>query len=114
MALRSILFLQRNVHRIPMRSLCDESFSRLNIYKDPAQAPKELPDDAYPEWLWRLKDPQPTREELLREAQGHYDRGGFDAIFDNMEAAALKRLFRLDARMRIKDENDRRRGGQVV
>lgn len=42
MALRSILFLQRNVHRIPMRSLCDESFSRLNIYKDPAQAPKEL------------------------------------------------------------------------
>lgn len=72
-------------------------------------------DDAeYPEWLWRIQDPLPTKEELLREASAHFTTGGYDEVFDKMQEDDLKRLFRLDARERIKTENNRRRGGTVV
>ena len=72
-------------------------------------------DDAdYPDWLWRIQDPLPTREELLREATDHYARGGYDELFDRMPEADMKRLFRLDARERIQTENLRRKGGTVV
>lgn len=119
-----------------------DGFVALNVYKDAAAAPKELvsprvsskffidtnakhntdhttiprlQDDAeYPQWLWRIQDPLPTKEELLREASGHFASGGYDQVFAEMPESDLKRLFKLESRDRIKAENERRRGGKVV
>jgi len=74
----------------------------------------EQDDSEYPDWLWTLQEPRQTRQELMRKAQGLFDAGGYDAVFDGMSEAELKRLFRLDARARIKEENNRRRGGRIV
>ena len=72
------------------------------------------PDSEYPEWLWRLHDPLPTKQELLREAQEHFDNGGYEEVLDKMGERDLRRLFKLDAKERIKSDNARRRGGRVV
>lgn len=71
-------------------------------------------DKDYPDWLWRIQDPLPTKEELLRDVEKHYSAGGFDSVFENMEEKDLKRLFRLEQRDHIREENSRRRGGNVV
>lgn len=65
------------------------------------------PDADYPPWLWTLLDPELTREELRREAEGHFADGGdsYDAVLDNMDEKKLIRLFRLDQRARIKEQN---------
>lgn len=63
------------------------------------------PNSEYPDWLWTLLDGQPTREELIRESLVFYNEGGYDAVLENMSEEKLRRLFRLDARMRIKQSN---------
>jgi large subunit ribosomal protein L54 len=63
------------------------------------------PDSDYPDWLWRLLDSKPTRQELLREAEGYFAVGGYDEVLDKMDEDRLRRLFRLDARERIREQN---------
>lgn len=58
-------------------------------------------------------EPEPTKEELIREATTLYNRGGYDAVFDEMPETRLIRLFRLHARDRIKGNNSRRKGGKI-
>lgn len=57
---------------------------------------------------------QPTKEELLREARTLFEEGGYDRVFKCMHERRMKRLFRLNNRERIKMNNARRKGGQVV
>lgn len=71
-------------------------------------------DHEYPNWLWRLLEPEPTKEELFREVQKLYDNGGYDAVFDGIPESKLIRLFRLHARERIKQNNAKRKGGQII
>ncbi|PXF47737.1 hypothetical protein BWQ96_02419 [Gracilariopsis chorda] len=92
----------------------NDGFARMNIYKNGAQAPKEMKDEEYPDWLWRLHDAQATKEELLREARKLFDEGGYDRVFECMHESRMKRLFKLNNRERIKMNNARRKGGQVV
>lgn len=63
------------------------------------------PDSEYPDWLWGLLDTRLTREELLREAESHFANGGYDEVLDKMDEKKLVRLFRLDSRARIKENN---------
>lgn len=70
-------------------------------------------DDQYPKWLWGLLEPEPSKEELYREAQSLYTAGGYDAVFEGMSKKKLTRLFRLSARSRIQANNARRKGGRV-
>lgn len=55
-----------------------------------------------------------TKEELIRKVETHFAAGGYDDVFEKIEEKDLKRLFRLDQRDRIREENNRRRGGKVV
>lgn len=72
------------------------------------------PDSEYPEWLWTLLDPLPTKAELVREAQMYFDEGGNDAVLDKMDDARLRRLFRLTSRSKIKEENALREEGIIL
>ena len=104
--------LVRPPHEAVIPSATDPPFLRLTA---PISTSLSLQDDAdYPDWLWRIQDPLPTKEELLREASEHYARGGYDELFERMAEADMKRLFRPDARERIQTENLRRKGGTVV
>lgn len=91
-----------------------DGFARLNVFKDGARAPAERAPAEYPAWLWALLDARATRQELAREAEALHARGGFDAVFDGMAEERLRRLFRLEARERIRASNARRSGGRVV
>jgi hypothetical protein len=73
------------------------------------------PDEEYPAWLWSLLDSKATREELLREAELYFNEseGGYDSVLEKMDDEKLQRLFRLDARDRIKASNSLRSGGTV-
>lgn len=137
-AIGALVRRMRPVREHPtMTRASHDSFARLNIYKDSAQAPTEKvgdhdwasvstrahqltsfgnlqQDSEYPEWLWTLLEPKETREALTRKVRALYEAGGYDAVFEGMNDAELTRLFRLDARQRIKDENERRRGGRIV
>eukprot|EP00177_Eucheuma_denticulatum_P003468 GFKZ01006269.1.p1 GENE.GFKZ01006269.1~~GFKZ01006269.1.p1 ORF type:complete len:125 (+),score=19.05 GFKZ01006269.1:122-496(+) len=95
------------------RRMAHDGFERMNFYKDPAAAPKEMEDGEYPDWLWKLQEVQPTKEELFRMVQREYEKGGFDAVFANVDEEKLRRLFRLHQKMVIKEENNRRKGGRV-
>lgn len=72
------------------------------------------PDHEYPEWLWRIQETQPTKEELLRIVEREYERGGYDGVFENVDEVKLKRLFKLHQKEVIKEQNARRKGGNVV
>lgn len=97
-----------------LRRHAHDGFAALNIYKDAAKAPVEKADDEYPEWLWTVLDTGRTHEELYREADGLYQRGGYDAVFEGMSEKDLRRLFKLTNTDRIKESNDMRRGGRVM
>lgn len=99
----------------PIRRLStiSEGFARINIYKDAEKAPKEMADEEYPQWLWHINDPQPTLEELHREASTLFDKGGYDHVLDCMPQDRLTRLFRLDSRVRLHTENATRKGGKI-
>lgn len=90
-----------------------DGFAALNIYKDPQKAPVEKPDSEYPDWLWTLLEPGRTQEELFREADGYYQKGGYDAVFANMDEKDIRRLLKLSNTERIKNNNAMRRGGRV-
>ncbi|XP_078433039.1 large ribosomal subunit protein mL54-like [Wolffia australiana] len=63
-----------------------------NILKDGAD-PKILPDEEYPEWLWRLLDKRPPLSELQRKNP------------ETLSYDELRRLVKLDNRARIKESN---------
>lgn len=63
--------------------------------------------------MWKLQEVPATKEELFRMVQREYEKGGFDAVFDNIEERNLRRLFRLHQKMVIKNDNNRRKGGRV-
>lgn len=111
---RSFLPRVARFHSGILRRYKHDGFAALNVYKDANAAPKELDDSEYPDWLWRIQDPLPTKEELFREADALFARGGYDEVFEKMTEKDLKRLFKLDTREKIKVENARRRGGNVV
>ena len=58
-------------------------------------------------------DPLPTKQELMREVQQLYEKGGYEYVFDNMDHKRLTRLLKLDRKERIKDSNALRKGGGV-
>lgn len=105
------------LHRLytPTRRLStmSEGFVRMNIYKDAEKGPKEMADEEYPQWLWHINDPEPTLEELHREASILFHKGGYDHVLDSMPQDRLVRLFRLDSRVRLRTENSIRKGGKI-
>merc|ERR1712130_64109 len=51
------------------------------------EIPQELPDEKYPDWLWTIHHPLPTRFQLLRKAK---------LDWEGMTQKEKKRLFKLE------------------
>ncbi|KAJ9513071.1 hypothetical protein QJQ45_029429 [Haematococcus lacustris] len=64
-------------------------------------------DSEYPDWLWKLLDPQPTGKELFATYQGHglSMQQRADASPKSVFVLQLHRLWRQQNKARIKESN---------
>ena len=70
-------------------------------YKKGGSDPELGPDEAYPDWLWKLAEPKKTLTELEKEVAAAKLTGRYDV----MDVKDVKRLLKLRRRAKIKANN---------
>ena len=77
--------------------------------------PELMPDDQYPDWLWTLLEPRKTLRQLENEvaaAKAMHEQSladGKGPRYDIMDVKDIQRLLKLRRRVKIKENNDRRK-----
>ena len=77
--------------------------------------PEFGPDESYPDWLWTLLEPRKTLRQLENEvaaAKAMHEQSladGKGPRYDIMDVKDIQRLLKLRRRVKIKENNDRRK-----
>ena len=84
-------------------------------FKKTGSDPEFGPDESYPDWLWTLLEPRKTFRQLENEvaaAKAMHEQSladGKGPRYDIMDVKDIQRLLKLRRRVKIKENNDRRK-----